>query len=599
MPTTFSKFTEKDMRLDTQGDSQIVGMFGNVKPNLVPDKYCWYAVNKRFVNGQVTDRGGHFCTILLNKLTDGSNVPVARPTIYGAIEYSIPNTQTSSSTTPVTPKRAAGMVFCGSKAYIVSPGSHATEVAYPVGFTLSSNCYAVQANNVVFLFPGQGISPLQYDPTSVSAPFAFTSVPQSSVPSSYDSLAAGKHAIWVNNRLWVLDDDTVHISNINDPYTYDPLNDWPIERGTNDTGTCLVKWNSNTIIVFKERSVYYLTGIDDTLSNIILDAISTDVGCKSPYGVVNTGEDMYFFSGDAIYTIKQAYTTQLQAAKVNFADPVMPFFGQMNSSYANNARMTIYNNRLYMAIPINGATENNAVLVYNFINEAWEGMDQSQSTTGTTYAASVFNIQSWLYLQFLGKVRLYAVSRAGYLFLYDYDEADMTDTVSATSRYAATSQFISRGYCGSQSEFYGQTYGSGAMNKFAEQLSFHLLSFSPNYSVSILNDRANDTTAFISNKTYSNLTYTKWRQANWTPDNSNNDFAAPNRSDYSVNLLANPMYLWSGVYTQTRQGYSIPMRLYGDGAYFMLSFSNTGGNTTISNVELSSLTKENTFSRAS
>lgn len=597
MPTAFSSYTNGDMRLDTNGDVSLLGMMGNTKPNLVPDNYCYRSVNKRFVNGTVTDRGGHFCSILLNTETDGLSVPSPKPTVYAAIEYGIPNTQLTSTTTAVTPKVSAAMVFCSSSAYIVRPGTFAQPITYPNGFTLSDSAFAIQANNVVILFPGQGIAPIQYDATSATSPFSFTTMP-TATSASYDSIAPGKHAVWFNNRLWVLDDDTVHISNINDPYTYDPLNDWPIERGTNDTGTALYKWNSNTIIVFKQRSVYYLTGIDDSLENIVLDSISTEVGCISPRGIVNTKDDMYFFSGDAIYSIKLAYSTQIQASKTNFADPVLPYFGQINGSYASGVQMTVYNNRLFMALPINGSKENNAVLVYNFINQAWEGMDKSQSTTDLTYNNSAFNIQSWVYMPFLGTLHLFAVSRAGYLFLYDYDTCDLNDTISASMRYPATSEFISRGYCGAQSEAYGQTYGAGTLNKFAEQVSFHLLSFAPTYSVSVLNDRVNDVTTFLTNKTYSNLTHTQWRQADWTPDNSNNDFNNPNRNDYSINLLANPMYLWSGVYPQLRQGYALPFRVYGDGAYFMLSVTNTGGNTTISNIEVSSLTKENTFSRS-
>lgn len=593
------------MPLDTQGDTSITGMMGNTKPNLVPPASCWYAINKRFINGQISDRGGHFCSMLLNTLVDNSLVPVPKPTIYGTIEYAIPNLQSSTTTTAMTPKTVAGIVFCSTNAYIVIPGTNAQIVSYPAGFSLSGNVFALQANNIVYLFPGQGITPIQFDPTSTNSTI-FTSVPPNSDPTSFESIAAGKHALWFNNRMFVLDDDTVHISNINDPTTYDPLNDQPIERGTNDTGTALYKWNSNTIIIFKQRSVYYLAGIDDTLQNLVLDSINTEIGCISTFGVVNTKSEMYFFSGDAVYTITQAESNQLQAERVNFADPVMPFFGQLNNSYATGVTMTIYNNRLFMAIPVNGSLENNAVLVYNFINQAWEGMDQSPTTTDLTYLASVFNVQSWLYLPFLGKLYLFAVSKAGYIFLYDYDECDMTDTVSALSRYPATSNFISRGLCGSQQDFYGQTYGAGAMNKFAEQLSFHLQILSPNYTVSVLNDRAFDMTTFLSNQTYDRTVYSQWRKSNWNPTNVNNDFNLPNRNDYSVNLLASSgMYLapsapaTGGVFVQQRQSYSIPFKVYGEGAYFMLQFQNTGGNTIISNIEVSSLTKENTFSRDS
>ena len=270
--------------------------------------------------------------------------------------------------------------------------------------------------------------------------------------------------------------------------------------------------------------------------------------------------------------------------------------------------MTIYNNRLFVAIPINGATENNAVLVYNFLNSAWEGMDQSPSTVASTssvYAQSAFNITSFLYLQYLGKLHLFGLSNAGYIFLYDYDECDMTDTVSALYRYPATSTFISRGLTGTQADFYGQTVGAGTLHKFADQIAFHLQSSNPSYSVSVLTDRVNDLITYLSNKTYSNQQYSSYGTPNFNVSNTNNDFNNPNRNDYSVNLqrdgglyLAPMAPASGGLQLQLRQSYSLPFKVEQSGSYFMLQFTNTGGNTIISNIEVSSLAKETSFDKS-
>ena len=636
MPTKFVPQQQGDMTLDTQGDAGVYGMYGNTKPNLVAPTFCWLAQNKRFINGQAIDRGGHFCLNLLNLYSENNNgpsytgplggtyyatIPAPKSTVYGAVEYSPPNITLSSAnasgdtTTTTTPGVYQGMVFTGSNAYLVQAGTNATAITYPAGVTISAPVFAVEANSILYVFPGKGIQPMQYNQADTSNNTNFTYVPQTTQGTSYYSIAYGKWALWMNNRLWVLDDDTVHISNINDPTTYDPLNDLPIERGTNDSGVALYQWNSNIIIVFKQRSIYTITGIDDTLENIVLDAVDLEIGLTSPYAVVNTKQDMYFFGGDSVYTINQAVSTKLFADRINFADPIQPLIARINQAYANNAQMTIYNNRMYLAVPVDGATENNAVLVYNFLNQttasqnggsAWEGMDISQSTTSTTipYAASVFNIQSWLYLNILGKQRLCGVSAAGYIFLYDYDECDMTDTVSALNRYPATSQLWTRGYCGTQQDIWGQTVGAGTLNKNLDQIAFHMLSYSPNYTVNIYRGDVNDYYTFASGQTYSNLAYKTWRKPNFTPSNVNNDFSAPARLDYSINLqgqggiyLAPTAPVTGGIYFQNRQSFSLPYKVYGSDAYFMIQISNTGGNTNVSNFELSTLTKENTFAR--
>lgn len=607
MANEFTQYTDRDQRAQNSGDASLLGIMQNTKPNLVERGYGYAAVNKSFINGQCIDRGGHTATLLLNTKGDGAtgSTPGHLALESGGLfqlenlSYLLTEGGTGSSYIPV-PKsderctiryntlggNIGAMVITKTKGYIVQPGALAQEISFPSGFTIENKCFAIQALDRVFVFQGDGLQPIVYDPAISKTAFVYP--PDTTVTTGgYESIAWGKHAVYFFDRLWVFQGNTVKPSGIKDPYTYDPLQYIPIQLGAADRGVALFIWNQNTIMAFNENSIYAITGITGDLSGVGRQMVSPEVGCISPWCIVASGEDLYFYSGGAIYSVKQAFETRLQASSVSMADPILPTLSRVNQAYAKYAVSAVSNNRFYFSVPLDGSTENNAVLVYNNINKAWEGYHQSSS--------SKFNVSSFVSFPFLGKNRLFGLSKLGYIFLYDYDEADMIDTVSALERYPATSTFLSRGYCGSNSEYYGQMYGSGAMNKFAMDCVLHMQSLNPTYSVSILSDDVNNERFVEIGKTRNNRNYKTWGKSKFVLSNVSNDFSLPYRDDYRINLLDSPMYLWNGVNTQNRQSFSLPFKVFAVGNYFMVKVTNVGGNTNITNIELASLVKENAY----
>lgn len=526
--------------------------------------------------------------------------PVPKPTLYGVFEY---NTAYGTK---------GAIAFGGTRAYLILAGNNAQVLAYPAGVTVSAPVWAVQADTKMVVFLGEGQTPLiytgQYDtgtvvytdtgvtayelskPSIVPDTKAFVLADQTAKTGGFFPMPQGKFGMWFNNRLWVLLGDMCWISDINDVDNYDYLQVLPIERGSNDSAIALFPYNPSTVIAFKQRSVYAISSIDDSLQNIQNTQISPNVGCISPYSICPSGEDLYFFSGGSVFSVRQALESRLQADAIDLADPLKVVMSRIVQPLSQYAAAHVYNNRLFLSLPIDGAAENNAVIIYNFINKAWEGYDQP--------ARSEFNVVKFFEMPFLGKSRLFGVSKAGYCFLYDYDEGDMTDKVSSGVYTAATSEFHSRGYNGTQSQWYGQTYGAGPLSKFAVSGSFNMASLNPNFTVDLIVDGVNEYNTYQSSITRSNLVYDIWRKTNFDPTNINNDFSDPHRLDYGVNLVQSGIYLQAGINLCFCQGFSIPYSLNGSGNYFALRIRNTGGYTIITNVEISANTKENSYSKS-
>jgi len=58
--------------------------------------------------------------------------------------------------------------------------------------------------------------------------------------------------------------------------------------------------------------------------------------------------------------------------------PIDDIIAKINVNAVSNSVAVYFNNRYYLAVPINGSTTNNCVLVYNFINKNWESIDTYQ-----------------------------------------------------------------------------------------------------------------------------------------------------------------------------------------------------------------------------
>jgi hypothetical protein len=55
--------------------------------------------------------------------------------------------------------------------------------------------------------------------------------------------------------------------------------------------------------------------------------------------------------------------------------PIDDVIQRINRNYAYRAVATYWNNRYYLAVPLDNSVDNNAILVYNFILRQWESVD--------------------------------------------------------------------------------------------------------------------------------------------------------------------------------------------------------------------------------
>jgi hypothetical protein len=83
---------------------------------------------------------------------------------------------------------------------------------------------------------------------------------------------------------------------------------------------------------------------------------------------------MFFLSQDGVRTLQQVIASDNQHdLALPLSYPVQDIIRRINWTYAGSAAATFWNNQYLLAVPVDGSTTNNFILVYNTITSAWNG----------------------------------------------------------------------------------------------------------------------------------------------------------------------------------------------------------------------------------
>ena len=185
-------------------------------------------------------------------------------------------------------------------------------------------------------------------------------------------------ASYINNRLVIPDGrDAVSLSDIFDPNSYDPY--WQNFRanfGSNDYLVAVHPWADGSVLVFMRRSIYLAeinqsydsTGSDSIISRLTL--LTDEVGCSARRSIVTAGNFVYFLSDAGIYRLDTKLDLKLRGDTRPLSDPIADQFDNLNAALAGGSVGLWYDNRYFIACPINFAqtnelaTTNNTVFIY-------------------------------------------------------------------------------------------------------------------------------------------------------------------------------------------------------------------------------------------
>lgn len=396
------------------GDLSFVGLNSRDNPSTLPAGIVSQSQNFRMDRGVATVRKG------LQRKTQG--VLIGK-TIYGVGTYINGNGQES-------------IIFVLSDGlYSYNPQTEifSSKVSFPAGETITTQdgCDVVTAVDKVFITRGWSKRPLVWDlintitaiPVSPSSAHQF---PNCTGLLYYANrlIALGKHHLETNTAR---NHDTISVSNYLDYEMWDAVDAFTINNGGNDQVVGVSPWTLNEFLVFMRNSIFYVgvgsnryaTG-DGLSTDSYIRTLATDIGCSARKSVVQAGGGVFFLSDNGVYFLQPQPASAESMKLLTMADPISApiddVIQRINRNYAHRSVATYWNNRYYLAVPLDSSVDNNAVLVYNFILRQWESVD--------TYPAG-FDVFEFVVAKKDNQRRLYCVDTDQGVFLMeqlDWDE---------------------------------------------------------------------------------------------------------------------------------------------------------------------------------
>ena len=378
------------------GDEGFIGLNSRDNPVNLGKNFVSKAQNIRMDRGVATARKG------AERLTTGALVGER---ILGTCSY----------TTDNGTELIVLVVSNGLFTYNPDTVALSAKINFPAGQTITGDdeveLYQAQGVGYVYILRGFNKSVLRWDgSTTIAVPAAGT----------HHNYPPSRHAIYYGNRHIVQTDrNTIKVSHYLSDSTWSALDVFTINDGSSDTLVAITPWTLNEFVIFMRNSIFYAaagvganaSGDSATENNSYIKSLASDIGCIAKGSIVQAGGGILFLSDNGVYFLNPAGAgngsantpegMRLLTIAEPLSAPITDVIDRINFNAVHNAVATYFENRYYLAVPLDDSEANNAVLVYNFINKAWESVDtypintsvennRVSATSTATYVSGAF-----------------------------------------------------------------------------------------------------------------------------------------------------------------------------------------------------------------
>ena len=371
MPTEYQK----------DGDNGFIGLNSRDNPASLPAGIVSKSQNFRLDRGVATVRKG------LRRLTSTN---ILNKTIYGVGTYLDASGQ----------EIFVVVVTNGVHTFNPETEIFSTLIAFPTGETITTKdgCDVVTAIDKIYISRGHAKRPLIC--TLDTATYLITGIitaPTSGTGAEFPNCSG---LLYYANRLVSIGQhhsnsytptararDSICVSNYLDFNSWDLVDVFSFNQGSNDEVVAVEPWTLNEFVVFLKNSIFYVSvgngryiSGDGLSSTAYMKNLVSDLGCKAKNSIVLAGGGIIFLSDNGVYVMNPTQvgsneSIRLLTASDPLSSPIDDIIQRINKQYIQNSVGIYWNNRYYLAVPLDTSVDNNCVLVYNFILKQWESVD--------------------------------------------------------------------------------------------------------------------------------------------------------------------------------------------------------------------------------
>ncbi len=232
--------------------------------------------------------------------------------------------------------------------------------------------------------------------------------------------------------------DQIILSDIFNANSYDPSQtQFRILPGTNDWIIGAFPYQQARLLVLYRKSVHLVFLDGTTLAIASAYEVTRNFGCVARRTVANCGPFILWLSDIGVVRMEVNNELSLQNTAAPLSNEIQDIIDTINWTYAPNAVAAFWNNRYYLAVPTGSSTFNNTIIVYNFLNSAWESVDSYPNS---------FDVLNFHLQNYNGTKRLHAVGSYGFVSLLEENEVDEFGAPGAIMDYVIPGSLSTRNY---------------------------------------------------------------------------------------------------------------------------------------------------------
>lgn len=423
------------------------------------------------------------------------------------------------------------LVADSAEVHIIQEGTYPSTLA--VDSAMADAVEFVQAHDKIFIYQGTAKKQLVWDGVSAAG---FVGITKSSPGDTSTALIPpAVTAEHITDRVLIIkSQNEIIATDIGDYTSYDPILEvFPVfnASGPASPAVRVFGYAKGIAIIFFQSSISLLLNFTGDPALASVELLTSKHGLAGRKAVVMVGGDVLFLSEPGgIYRVSQSFESRQQVVALPITDPIQPFIERINWRAATGAVAEMLGEYVYFAVPIDGSSVNNAVIVYNGATGVVEGYD--------TFPAG-FQIDDFKITLYQGERRLYALDKnaARIYVMYEgksdfvyVDEAGTRDAeapIDGPVEHEIQAVLETRGYA-------PQGWNSSPTRDF-KRVSLGITTWAPSIIVTQLGDGANDERPLnVTPIRKSRVEYDRFGKADWDPTNVNDDWETPGRQDYSI-----------------------------------------------------------------
>jgi len=216
--------------------------------------------------------------------------------------------------------------------------------------------------------------------------------------------------------------DEVIGSRVLDTNTYDQFaSQFRFNAGTSDFVVGMHSFTDDSLIVFNRNSIHLIqntTSLGSSSNKLLTD----EIGCVARESIEQVGNRILFLSDNGVYGTEFLDEYNLRGTQTPLSEPINSTIERINKNAKSKSVSVYFDNRYYLAVPLDTSSKNNAILIYNFLNNQWESIDSVKSTN--------FNISNMFVVGEGDSRGIYIINDLGGIFRLDARNDDKDTIVS-------------------------------------------------------------------------------------------------------------------------------------------------------------------------